>query len=70
MVDNAGTDFYCADSNDWVCKIRKIYSMTNDDRKKMGMRNLDFVNTNFSNDALDRVWYEVFEKIILEPRHR
>gem|GEM_PF-4741264 len=44
--------------------------MTNDDRKKMGMRNLDFVNTNFSNDALDRVWYEVFEKIILEPRHR
>jgi len=64
MMENAGTNFYCNNTNDWASKIRKIYSMTSGDRKMMALKNLAFVSNHFSNDALDLVWFEVFRKIM------
>lgn len=67
MMKNAGTDFYCTDTDDWVAKIRKIYSMKEDERKMMAIKNLDFVRNHFSNEALDNSWFGVFEMIKNEP---
>ncbi len=66
LMGNAGTNFYCTDTDDWVAKVRQVYSMTSDERKIMAVKNLDYVSNHFSNEALDRVWFEVFEKIIVK----
>jgi len=63
LMKNADTNLYCTDTDDWVSKIRKVYSMNDEERKNMAIKNLDYVKNNFSNDALDIVWFEVFEKI-------
>lgn len=66
IMENAGSDFYCTNIDDWISKIRKVYALTSDDRKIMSIKNLDFVSDNFSNEALDNVWFEVFKKITLK----
>ena len=63
VMKNAGTDLYCTDTEDWVDRIRMVYSMKEEERKMMAIKNLDYVRTHFSNDALDIVWFEVFEKV-------
>lgn len=69
MMKNAETDFYCYGTDDWVAKIKKVYSMTDGERKRMALKNLDYVRTHFSNDALDRVWFKVFEKLEHKPKY-
>src|SRR6185437_8281382 len=63
LMKNAGTDLYCTDTADWVSKIKKVYSMKDDERRLMAIKNLDYVSKNYSNEALDIVWFDVFEMI-------
>ncbi|MEO8820007.1 MAG: hypothetical protein ABI267_10860 [Ginsengibacter sp.] len=63
LMKDAAADFYCTDTDDWVSKIQKLDSMTGDERKMIAVKNLNYVRSNFSNEALDGVWFSVFEKI-------
>ena len=62
-MDNAGEKLYCLNTDEWITKIRQIKAMTAEERKALAKMNFDFVNGNFSDEVLDSVWYEAFNKL-------
>ena len=66
MMDSAGTKLYCSNTAEWVSKIKGIRDMTDEQRKEIAEKNLNYVKENYSNEALDLTWYKVFEKIDMQ----
>ena len=63
MMDRAGAKLYCSNTTEWVSKITGIRDMMVEQRKDLAEKNLNYVKENYSNEALDLIWYKVFEKI-------
>lgn len=63
MMKNAGTSFFCSNTNEWVSKIKGIRDMTEESRKNMAERNLKFVQAHYSNESLHSTWFQTFESL-------
>lgn len=63
LMNKAGEDFYCADTEEWVAKIHQVKEMKATEREALAKKNLQYVQKNFSDEALDLIWYKVFEKM-------
>ena len=63
LMQDAGTDLYCSDDEEWISGIKKIYDMTSAERKNLAEKNLRYVKTYYSDEALDSAWFKIFEKL-------
>lgn len=66
-MNNAGTDFYCSNTEEWIYGIKKIYEMTPVQRKTLAEKNMSYVKTCCSDEALDMTWIRVLEKSGMNP---
>lgn len=63
MMDNAGTDLYRSDEEEWISGIRKIYEMTPEQRKSLAEKNMRYIKAHYSDKAIDATWFKVLEKL-------
>ena len=61
MMNDAGANWYCNSEEEWIEKINRIYEMSVEERKRIAEKNLEFVKKNYSDEALDKVWLNVFK---------
>lgn len=64
MMNNAGENLYCLTIDEWVAKIQQIKAMNPQEREALARKNFDFVSNNYSDEELDKGWYQAFEKIV------
>lgn len=64
MMHAAEETFYCADHSDWITKINQFKALSPRERKSISEKNHLFVKTCCSDEALDNVWIEIFEKVV------
>ena len=63
LMNKTGEDFYCSDTDEWVAKIQRVKEMKASEREALAKKNLGYMQKNYSDEALDLIWHEVFEKI-------
>lgn len=63
FLDSAGTPMYCTNTKEWISKIKSYKEASSAERKTISMRNYQFVKENYSDEALDKVWDKIFEKL-------
>jgi glycosyltransferase involved in cell wall biosynthesis len=68
LMNEAGNDLYCSTIEDWVKKINLIKNMTPSQRENISKRDRMFVQKNYSDEALDNVWEEIFRYSILQHK--
>lgn len=61
LMKKAGENLYCSNTKEWVDKIYRLKNMKAEERAALAERNLNYVQNNYSDKALDLVWYNVFE---------
>jgi hypothetical protein len=61
LMNEARDDSYCADTEDWVKKITSIKKMSPFERENISKRDRAFVQKNYCDEALDKVWEQIFE---------
>jgi len=64
MMDDAGETYYCTDTSEWVSKIKEFKSLSPSERKIQSEKNHHYVEKYYSNEALDKVWMEIFGKVM------
>jgi glycosyltransferase involved in cell wall biosynthesis len=64
IMNAAGQNLACSNINDWIGKITFIKTMTPEERENFSKRNFEFVQLHYSNEALDKVWQEIFSHVI------
>ena len=69
MMNDADTDWHCNSEEEWIKKIKNIYEMSAEERKRMAEKNLEFVKKNYSDEALDTVWLKIFEKVTMKQNN-
>ncbi len=57
-------DLCCSNPDEWVAKIHMIKNLKAEERRLLAENNREFVQTNYSDEALDLVWFSVFEKFL------
>ena len=65
LMNEALDDLYCSTIEDWVKKIHLIKNMMPSEREKISKRDREFVEKRFSDEAIDKVWEEIFGHVIL-----
>ncbi len=65
MMDDAGEEFYCSNTNSWIAKIKEIKNLKPTEREALAKMNLNYVQNNYSNKSLDLIWCQVFRNIAL-----
>ena len=63
LMNGANSKLYCSDTDDWVSKIKWIRDLSAPERKQIAARNLDFVQKNYCNEALNTTWQQIFERL-------
>ncbi len=63
LMKNAGNDLYCSCTEEWVAKIHHIRNMKTEERGALAKMNLNFVQHNYSDNALDSIWNQFFERL-------
>ncbi|MGZ7116842.1 MAG: hypothetical protein ACXVHS_05235, partial [Methanobacterium sp.] len=63
LMKKSGGDLYCSDTEEWIAKINKIKNMKVEERAVLAENNLRYVQNNYSDEALDLVWLEIFKKL-------
>jgi hypothetical protein len=64
MMNNAGEDLYCSGTDQWVAKIHQLKNMKAEERANLAQMNLNFVQNNYSDEALDIIWNQIFEQLV------
>ncbi|MEO6905843.1 MAG: hypothetical protein ABI148_05745 [Ginsengibacter sp.] len=64
LMNEARDNLFCTGIEDWVEKIKSIKEMSVSERENISKRDRAFVQKNYSDDALDKVWDEIFERVI------
>jgi glycosyltransferase involved in cell wall biosynthesis len=64
IMNKAGENLLCSDAKDWINKITFIKNMTAAERETLAKKNFEFVRLHYSNEALDKVWYQIFNQLI------
>jgi len=63
LMNSAGEVLYCASQKEWVARIQQLKEMKAEEREALAKRNLEFVRTNYSDEALDKIWLNIFGTI-------
>ncbi|HVZ95731.1 MAG TPA: hypothetical protein VG847_02570 [Chitinophagaceae bacterium] len=63
LMENAGEDWYCNTNDEWIKKIEEIKNMSAAERKELALKNLSFVKNHFSDEVLDKIWFQAFENV-------
>lgn len=63
LIKNSNSELYCAETNEWVSKLKMIRDLSEEERKEIAKKNLDYVRENYSNEALDLTWEKIFERL-------
>ena len=63
LMNRAGENLYCSSDDEWIAGIRQVKEMKAEERSALAKKNLDFVRNNYSDDTLDVIWNEIFEKV-------
>ena len=66
LMNNANSDLYCSNIDEWVSKLEWMKELNEKERKKIAMKNLNYSILNFSNEAIDETWINIFSKIGLK----
>ncbi|MEO6638302.1 MAG: hypothetical protein ABIN25_08495, partial [Ginsengibacter sp.] len=64
LMGMAGNKMYCSDTSEWVAKIKEVSNMKAAEREFLVKKNLQFVQKNYSDEALDVIWNKIFERVI------
>jgi hypothetical protein len=65
LMNEAGDNLYCANIDDWIKNIHLLKNMTPSERENISIRDRAFAQKNYSDEALDKVWEQIFEKAAL-----
>jgi len=63
LMDCANSRLYCSNTDEWVSKIKWIRDLSKEEREQIAIKNSDFVRKNYSNERLDLIWKDIFEKL-------
>lgn len=63
IMDEAGSDWYCSLEEEWIEKIKRCKAMTTSERESIASNSREFVLTHYSDGALDKIWYNVFDSV-------
>ena len=63
IMDKAGTDWYCNSEGEWIEKIKRCKAMTTSERESIASNSRQFVLSHYSDSALDKLWYKIFDNI-------
>ena len=63
IMNNADSYFYCSNIDEWVSKLNMIKNLTEEERKRIAMKNLAYASKNFSNEIIDMTWKNIFKKL-------
>lgn len=63
LMKSANEELYCSTTDEWISKIEKIRDLSNEKREQIAIKNSDFVHKNYSNEALNLTWQNIFEKL-------
>lgn len=64
LMDMAGNKMYCSNTKEWVSKIKEVAAMKAAERESMAKNNFQYVQNHYSDEALDLVWIQIFERLI------
>jgi hypothetical protein len=62
-MNNSNCKFQCSTIEEWVSKIKWIRDLSKEEREEVSMKSFQFVYENYSNQALDLTWGNIFEKL-------
>jgi hypothetical protein len=63
LMKKAGENLYCSNDNEWIAKVHQVKDMEVSEREAIAKRNLNFVQKNYSDVALDLIWNKIFERV-------
>ncbi|MEO9210594.1 MAG: hypothetical protein ABI208_05820 [Ginsengibacter sp.] len=63
FMDDAESKMYCADTKEWITKIKEYYHASSSERKAISIKNNEFVKAHYSDYAIDKVWDGIFQKM-------
>jgi hypothetical protein len=64
MMNGAREAYYCSNTLEWLSKIKEFQALSPNDRKLLSEKNHRYVKKYCSDEALDKVWMEIFEKVM------
>lgn len=64
MMIGAGEDYYCKDAKEWIAKIKRFKELSDIERNRLAEKNYEYVKKHCSDEALDKVWLEIFSKVV------
>ncbi len=64
LMNEAGDDLFCSDIGDWIKKVHLIKDMPASERENISKRDRAFVQKKYSDEVLDKMWEQIFEKAI------
>ena len=65
MMNNAGQELYCSSTSEWIAKIKEIKNLTLEEKEALSKINSNYVQKSYSDEALDVIWYKIFETLKL-----
>jgi len=64
-MKKAGENLYCSKFEEWVAKIHQIKNMKAEEREALAKMNLEYAQKYYSDEALDLIWFNVFDLLSL-----
>jgi glycosyltransferase involved in cell wall biosynthesis len=64
MMDDAGEAYYCDNPAEWISKIKEFKALSSGEKKLLSEKNHHYVEQHYSNEELDKVWLEIFRKMM------
>ncbi|MEO8721661.1 MAG: hypothetical protein ABI297_06620 [Ginsengibacter sp.] len=64
LMNEAGDNLYCSSEENWLHKINLFKNFAPSERENISKRNRAFVQKNYSDEALDKVWIQILERVI------
>lgn len=63
IMTDAGENFFCKNASDWITMINRFKTLSEADRRLLSEKNYEYVKKKCSDETLDKVWVEIFDKI-------
>ncbi|MEO6820866.1 MAG: hypothetical protein ABI266_02340 [Ginsengibacter sp.] len=62
MMNSAGEKLFAGSMDEWIAKTHEVKNMTVQDRERLAKNNHGFVESHYSDQALDNIWIDLFNK--------
>ena len=66
LMNKVGEDLCCSHVEEWVAKIHQIKTMKPTEREALAKINFEYAQKYYSDEALDLIWQQTFERVIGE----